>query len=150
MRTLEFSSHSSDGKVRLSASMLYRIGLGHLYTEVLHFAASGRAQTGTTEWSGQFRDRVVSLAWDWRKLDDGGLVESFEYQARSNLMIVCDRGYDQGVLKTDLVLQAFVRTLPWREEVGRAIQEMEPPDRPGYSATPRGESAPNMWAWTFS
>jgi len=121
---LPLQNHSSDSKIRISSPALYRTYFSHLYSEVINEAPScdKALRTGITEWMAETPGALLSLAWDWQTLDDGGLGERFDYSPRSNLMIVCDRGYDVGMHETDKVLFEFVRRLPWREEVSRTIQ----------------------------
>lgn len=110
---------------------LYRTPLQHLYTEVLEAPKNGQSPRcmGFTEWSGERGGRIVSLGWDWVRLDDGALIESFDCAIRSNMMMLDAKGYDLGIEQAELLLREHIRAaVDWKKAVAAALLVTTPRD----------------------
>lgn len=110
---------SGDGLIRVPLSSVHRMNFDHLYTELLASSTDGAQPrcAGMTEWTAKWMARSASLAWDWSRLDDGALVESFECPIRTNLMVTDEKGYDLGHAASEVVLQDVIRQVAWRKSV---------------------------------
>ena len=112
--------HSHDRLVRVRADAMATIVLEHAWTVqdggVLEDEDSDACSAGITEWQGTWQGRVVSLGWDWRRLQDGAILPVECVAPRTNLMLIDDRGYDcHG--RRDAALWQLVRQLRWEAEV---------------------------------
>lgn len=118
---------SRDGFQRLTTMALYRTHLSHLNSE---FLASGSPELrsdsscGLTEWSGEYEGNLLSLGWDWRRLDDGALVGDFDCGIRTNVMLTCAKGYDLGQEQTASLMMSHICSLPWQAEVAVSLRDI--------------------------
>ena len=123
MISLSVHKYSRDGFLRLTAVALYRTVLSHLYSEPLpgEQSVDGPKYGGITEWCGEWGDKVLSLSWDWHRLDDGAIVAAQDQEVRTNLMLVCEKGYDLGCEQTGELLMKHIGAMPWQTEVALAL-----------------------------
>ena len=135
---------SRDGFQRLTTMALYRTHLSHLNSD---FLASGSpdlrsgSSFGLTEWSGEYEGNLLSLGWDWQRLDDGALVSDFDCGIRTNVMLTCAKGYDLGQDQTASLMMSHICSLPWQSEVAtylRSIRENGGSALPGLQGFARG------------
>lgn len=121
---------SHDGLVRLTAAELGRIVFEHLCTihddAVLadwpgHPGAARRA--GYTEWQGRAGRQIVSLAWDWVQLADGGF-RRLEYVApRTNVRVIEPRGYDRPPQDCG-PLWEVIAALAWQDQAAAGVARL--------------------------
>lgn len=104
--------YSRDLYVRMRANEFHQLQLVHLYSEVL-VTPPFQPSCGCTEWSGTYRDATISLAWDWVMNSDRALHISRSHGLRTNIMLVCDKGYDLGLEATSAICERFVERIPW-------------------------------------
>ncbi len=50
---------------------------------------------GITEWVAQIGDKLLTVGWDWIRLDHGAIVQPHPRAVFSNLMLVDDYGLDR-------------------------------------------------------
>ncbi len=98
-----FSTHTGlsgifDGKVRLKATDLERAQLSHNFSFLDHevqLDAPGNCRAGgSTEWTGRFAGRSVSLGWDWYLDTRHRLYVLKCVLPRSNICVISKKGYD--------------------------------------------------------
>lgn len=104
-----------DYYVRMSLDAVNGIGLEHHATEV----NCGSAASGFTEWIAQWNTALLVVSWDWTRLDDGIIVQPHPRTVLSNLMLLNDYAFDQGVDATEAALLRLVDRLDWKPAVGR-------------------------------
>lgn len=110
------STHSQDLYIRLRAAELGSLNLQHVYSEVL--VKRQHVISGLTEWSADVeRVQPLSLAWDWICLNDGALLLNSAGNVRSNVMLICPKGYDQGPKKTQTLLTKVIQQFDWEWRV---------------------------------
>ena len=127
-----FQQYSPDGFFRLSAFVLYRTKFSHLYSEPFSFGreASGSPSfRGITEWSCALGCNLLSLSWDWRRVDDGAILFDVASSIRTNVMLTCEKGYDLGVEQTEALLTDFIATIPWQIDVAKALRSVKVVER---------------------
>lgn len=66
----------------------------------------------------------LSLGWDWIMFSDGALKENFDCPPRSNIMVICERGYDLGEARTDEVLQRIIGQMTWHPDVLKNVSKV--------------------------
>ena len=76
---------------------------------------------GYTEWASVCDEAVVSVSWEWLRLHDGCLVIPSPGSIMSNLMLISDQGYDEGMVGTEKALQGWLEGLSWRDTVQLAL-----------------------------
>ena len=122
--------HSADWRVRLREPALLSIVFEHVCSvqdasvldETVHLHRSARG-CGATEWQGRCGGRLVSLGWDWLRLDDGALVPDLSSPPRSNILLIDSRGYDMDLPDSDLGLWQLIQGLGWQEQAAVALEE---------------------------
>ena len=58
------------------------------------------------------------------RLDDGRLVIPSPRSISSNVMLISDRGYDEGMRATEVALQPWVNGIVWGEAVQQSLMEL--------------------------
>lgn len=110
-------SASHDYYYRLKQSQLDALALEPLSVE----AVDGRG--GSTEWKAAHDGRVISIEWDWARLDDGAIVLDRVAQPRTNLMLITPSGYDVGPDETAVILSDFLGRYPWQGAVVTCLRK---------------------------
>lgn len=118
---------SSDGYVRIPASILPGIPMQHLVSECdPTVAISGSehtdAVTGYTEWTGSWESHTLTLGWDWAVVRNCiALINP--YEIRTNIKLTFDDGRPESSLRASAHLLSWIETLPWREAVSSCLDE---------------------------
>jgi hypothetical protein len=115
------------GYVQLGEVDLSSIQLQHLTSAIdmsislpEGLAASTGVITGYTEWIGRWKDRSLSIGWDWAFADEVlSLIHVNEI--RSNLQLVCEKGVPLSAAQCRLRLASWLETLPWRDGAVREL-----------------------------
>lgn len=109
---------SGDRRIRVRIASLADIDLSHLCTsyeaDVLADAMEG-CSAGTTEWTGRCDGQVVSIAWDWVRLQDGAVKPLKVVGPRTNLQLLDAKGYDLG--GDAHPLWNLIESQDWRQHV---------------------------------
>lgn len=70
--------------------------------------------TGFTEWMGTWRDRRVTLGWDWGAAQ-GDIRILSPAEMRTNIQLTADDGRAESGVRTRLHIAEWLDTQPWRE-----------------------------------
>jgi len=112
---------AADGRIRLSRRQLFALELTHQDSAIDPFVIEGTPPpdcvAGLTEWSAQHGGETVSVGWDWYLAAPGIMAIYRPDLIRSNLMIVCERGTDQGARATAVHLLDRINHLDWQTPV---------------------------------
>lgn len=76
---------------------------------------------GVTEWRASYNGVVVSLGWDWIRLQDGAIVALKAAPPRSNLMALDAKGYDLAPDELTSLLWEVISAIGWEGEAARAL-----------------------------
>lgn len=117
----------ADGYVRIPISELSTIRLRHLVSEKdTSIAVMGVAATitGISEWVGPWRNRTVSLGWDWAVID-GLVVLVNPGDIRTNIQLVSHEGEKEPPGIMQIQLFHWIESLPWREGALRDLLSVE-------------------------
>ena len=60
---------------------------------------------------------MLSIAWDWQTLDDGVRVVDLTTPISTNIMLVCEKGYDMGTQQTQRVVREHIEGMRWANEL---------------------------------
>lgn len=126
-------SHSRDYYVRARMRTVEQVAFAHVQSDedagVLQdardqFGHEPRA-AGFTEWGGQIGGRHISLAWDWAADRDDRLWLIFRVRPRTNVRLICDKGYDLPLQPdTDgMLLFSLIESIPWRFAVAASLRD---------------------------
>lgn len=85
-------------------------------------AGRHRLQAGQTLWAGPADDGQAGLAWDWVQVAQGVLALADPLSVISNLRLVGARGEVLTTLQAACFLNRIVHSLPWQDEVTRALE----------------------------
>ena len=94
----------------------------HLSTRVTANPAGlhGR-MAGQTIWAGHVAGGEAGMAWDWVEVANGVVAMADPMSVITNLRIVGHEGEVLTAVEAALYLNHIVHTLPWQDEVGRAL-----------------------------
>lgn len=120
--------HSHDQRVRVREAALVAIVFEHACS-VQDFAVLADARrghgavhsAGVTEWQARCAGRLVSLGWDWVRLDDGALRHAAEVAPRTNIMLIDGRGYDLAADECDAALWKLIEAMPWQATAAASL-----------------------------
>ena len=107
---------------------LHRSNFAHIYSEVILIDRSSDSKAkvcGITEWSFELGRKALSLAWDWRRVNDGAIVFDDMHGIRTNMMLICEKGYDFGTSATEAQLADRIANMPWQTEVAMALRSFK-------------------------
>lgn len=97
------------------------LSFGHLGTRVLSPGNAESPCTGQTLWGGTSIEGAAGVAWDWVQLQRGVVAMADPMGLITNLQLVDERGDALPHLAATLHLNELVHTLPWQNEVERAL-----------------------------
>jgi hypothetical protein len=97
---------------------------GHLGTRVLSAGNSESPCTGQTLWGDTSTEGAAGVAWDWVQLQRGVVAMADPMGLITNLQLVDEHGDALAPLAATLHLNEIVHTLPWQDEVERALEEL--------------------------
>lgn len=98
-----------------------RLQLRHVGTHVTHNGDEISPLAGQTIWASQAAEGEAGLAWDWVQLPLGILALADPMAVVSNLRIIGPEGEVLTAYEAVKHLNALVNTLPWQDEVERAL-----------------------------
>ena len=93
----------------------------HLGTRVLSAGDPEHPCSGQTVWGDSTPDKAAGVAWDWVELQSGVVAMSDPISLVSNLQLVDSHGGVLTGLQAAMHLNQIVHTLPWQDEVARAL-----------------------------
>jgi hypothetical protein len=98
-----------------------QLRLVHLGTEVLR-RDDGAPCSGHTVWGTQAADSPAGMAWDWISIPEGVVALADPLALVTNLWLLDGEGQVLSPLQAAPHLNVLVRTLPWQDEVRRALE----------------------------
>jgi hypothetical protein len=114
------SRANHDYYVRIPAGEIHRIGLEHHSTET----SCAMARSGFTEWIARCDSALVVVSWDWTRLDDGSIVHPHPRIVLSNLMLLNDHAFDQGIDRTEAELLLLLDRIDWKSAVSSTCERV--------------------------
>lgn len=98
-----------------------RLHLLHLGTSVLKSDHGGGASCGQTLWAQSAVEPSAGVAWDWIELRDGVVAIADPLGVITNLTLLDARGEALSQSAMAVHLNQLVHSLPWQNEVCRAL-----------------------------
>ncbi|MDR7152052.1 hypothetical protein J2W49_004028 [Hydrogenophaga palleronii] len=105
----------NDHYVRMTSEAIWRLTLQHRSSEITVQSPC----EGFTQWIARIDKKLLSVSWDWVRLDDGALVQPVPRIVLSNVMMVDAFGCDRGMDLTGAALQAVVDSTDWKPTVAK-------------------------------
>ena len=99
-----------------------QLRLVHLGTEVLRRDDGAAPCSGHTVWGTQAADSPAGMAWDWISIPEGVVALADPLALVTNLWLLDGDGQVLSPLQAAPHLNVLVRTLPWQDEVRRALE----------------------------
>lgn len=99
-----------------------RLQLHHVGTHVTHGGDPVHRMSGQTIWAGESEDGEAGVAWDWIQLSRGIVAMADPLAVVTNLRLLGPQGEALTALESALHLNEIVHTLPWQDEVERALE----------------------------
>ena len=96
----------------------------HLNTRILTPGDASQPSAGQTLW-GNPEPHAAGVAWDWVQIQQGVFAMADPMGLVTNLRLIGSRGETLSDQQVALYLNELVRTLPWQNEVQRALQTGE-------------------------
>ena len=93
----------------------------HLGTRVLNPGDEDGPSTGQTLWGGPLSEGAAGVAWDWVQLEQGIVAMADPLGLITNLQLLGAGGEKLSGMEVALRLNEIVHTLPWQNEVQRAL-----------------------------
>ena len=106
------------------ASRAPQLHLTHLGTRVLTVGDDLCLSTGQTLWGDDREARSAGVAWDWVRLQQGIVAMADPLSLVTNLRLLDDEGEALTDIETVVRLHHLVHSLPWQNEVQRALHEV--------------------------
>lgn len=129
-------AHCPPWTVRAWPPLLWQVGgqvslpLQHLCTQITQPGISAASRVvGQTLWAAQCDDGEAAMAWDWVELADGVYAMADPMGVVTNLRLVDGSGEMLTSAQAALHLNVLLRSLPWQDEVGRAVGDAARPMR---------------------
>lgn len=94
----------------------------HLGTRIVCNGHEGAPPAGQTVWAQHLDDGEAGLAWDWVEIGHGIVAMADPMGVVTNLRLVGDHGDVLTAHEAALYISRIVRTLPWQDEVWRALR----------------------------
>lgn len=97
----------------------------HLGTRVLNFGDEDEPCSGQTLWgsTSDEHERSAGVAWDWVEIQRGVVAMSDPLGMVTNLRLLDEHGECLSQLQAAVRLHQIVHTLPWQDEVQRALHQ---------------------------
>lgn len=113
---------SAGRHVRISVAVLASVRLRHRHSErdpgvaVPAGEPENTTIAGTTQWLGSWRNKAVTVAWDWAVV--GGMVVMLgQNQIRTNIELVADDRHPEPPDLAQIHLFQWLETLAWQQVV---------------------------------
>jgi hypothetical protein len=94
----------------------------HLGTSVVSDGEARSCPAGQTVWAASGTDGEAGMAWDWVQIARGVVAIADPMSVVTNVRFVGAHGEVLTAQEAALFLNALVRTLPWQQEVQRALR----------------------------
>ena len=120
--------HISPWSLRAWPPILWQAGLSsglrfhHLGTRVTVLGERLCRTAGQTLWGGSSADGEAGVAWDWIEMPRGLVAMADPMCVVTNIRLVGDEGEVLTAFEAARFLNEIVHTLPWQNEVQRAIR----------------------------
>ncbi len=95
----------------------------HLGTSVAHDSDAPGCPAGQTVWAAKGASGEAGMAWDWIQIARGVVAIADPMSLVTNVRLVGEGGQVMTAQQAALFLNVLVRTLPWQQEVQRALCE---------------------------
>jgi len=93
----------------------------HLGTRITPAGDAPGPAAGQTVWSAQVPDGEAGMAWDWVQIARGVVAIADPMSVVTNVRLIGSEGEVLTALQAARFLNELVRTLPWQQEVQRAL-----------------------------
>lgn len=93
----------------------------HVGTHVLLFESSPGPAAGQTVWAARADDGEAGMAWDWVQVARGVVAIADPMSVVTNLRLLGDDGEVLTAHQAARFLNELVHSLPWQQEVRRAL-----------------------------
>lgn len=94
----------------------------HLGTSVLGAHELTHRNMGQTVWGNASKQPAAGVAWDWVEIQHGVFAMADPLGVVTNLKFVGPGGQSLSNTEVALCLNEIVRTLPWQNEIMRALE----------------------------
>jgi hypothetical protein len=118
--------------VHIRQDEMKQMQLAHLFTTIepeLSEVAAGRVGqgciAGATEWCGVANGRLVTIGWDWIRLQDMAIGILDPLRLRTNVMMLDTRGAAVGDDLTATFLLAYLRRISWQDQLRPIVLKHE-------------------------
>lgn len=108
-------------RVLCEAERVTRLHFAHSSTRVLVSGDAAHPSMGQTLWTGNADSGAAGVAWDWICLPQGVVAMADPLSLVTNLQFLSPAGEVLAPLQSVLQLNEIVHTLPWQDEVQRAL-----------------------------
>ncbi len=95
----------------------------HLGTRVTLGMSPPGPAAGQTVWAASAADGEAGMAWDWVLIARGVVAMADPMSVITNVRLLGEEGEVLTAVESARFLNAFVRALPWQQEVQRALGE---------------------------
>jgi hypothetical protein len=96
----------------------------HLGTRVLTTGDAEQPCSGQTVWGNPSNERAAGVAWDWVEVHEGVVAMADPLALVTNLQLTDSHGDVLPSIQAALHLNGIVHTLPWQNEVQRALHRV--------------------------
>ena len=98
-----------------------RVRFHHIDTCIVLPSDTGGPPAGQTVWATTVADCQAGMAWDWVQITQGVVAMSDPMSLVTNVRLIGDEGEVLTAQQSARFLNELVRTLPWQQEVHRAL-----------------------------
>jgi hypothetical protein len=96
-------------------------GFQHLSTSVIYTEGGANKAQGQTLWAAHAARGDAGMAWDWVQISQGVVAIADPLSLETNLRLLSASGEPLCAHQSTLILNQFVRDLPWQYEVHRVL-----------------------------
>jgi hypothetical protein len=95
----------------------------HLSTRITLGGDIPGTAAGQTVWAARADEGEAGMAWDWVQIARGVVAIADPMSVVTNVRLIGDEGEVLTALQSARFLNELVRTLPWQQEVQRALSQ---------------------------
>jgi hypothetical protein len=95
----------------------------HLGTRITFAGDASGGIAGQTVWAAKSMDGEAGMAWDWVQLSRGVVAIADPMSVVTNVRLIGDEGEVLTAHEAARYLNEMVQSLPWQEEVQRALSQ---------------------------
>jgi len=100
-----------------------RVRFHHLSTRITLGGDNPGTAAGQTVWAAQAEQGEAGMAWDWVQIARGVVAIADPMSVVTNVRLIGDEGEVLTAVQSARYLNELVRTLPWQQEVQRALSQ---------------------------